>query len=82
VVLKPVPDAAFAALVDGLELYGIGASWGGYESLVMPFDPREVRSATGWNYAGPCFRIHAGLEALDDLIADMDAGFGRLRAAL
>jgi cystathionine beta-lyase len=82
VVLKPVRHEAFAAIIDGLELYGIGASWGGYESLVMPFDPREVRSVTQWPYAGPCFRIHAGLEALDDLIADMDAGFRRLRAAL
>ena len=82
VVLKPVPGTAFAAFIDGLNLYGIGASWGGYESLVMPFDPREVRSVTRWPYAGPCFRIHAGLEALDDLIADMDAGFRRLRAAL
>jgi len=82
VVLKPVPHAAFAALIDGLELYGIGASWGGYESLVMPFDPRDARSAAKWPHAGPSFRIHAGLEALDDLIADMDAGFRRLRAAL
>jgi len=82
VVLKPVRHAAFAALIDGLELYGIGASWGGYESLVMPFDPREVRSVTKWPYAGPSFRVHAGLEALDDLIVDMDAGFRRLRAGL
>ena len=79
VVFKPMSQAAFAALVDGLRLYGIGASWGGYESLVMPFDPREVRSATRWPYAGPCLRIHAGLESQDDLIADMDAGFRRLR---
>ncbi len=81
VVLKPARREAFAALIDGLALYGIGASWGGYESLVMPFDPREARSATQWPYPGPCFRIHAGLEAIDDLIADMDAGFRRLREA-
>ena len=82
VVLKPVHHAAFAALIDGLELYGIGASWGGYESLVMPFDPREARSAAKWPYAGPSFRVHAGLEAIEDLITDMDAGFKRLREAL
>jgi len=82
VVLKSVPRAAFAALIDGLELYGIGASWGGYESLVMPFDPREVRSATRWPDGGPCFRIHAGLESIDDLLSDLDAGFRRLRSAL
>ena len=81
VVLKPVRREAYAALIDGLALYGIGASWGGYESLVMPFDPREVRSATQWPYPGPCFRVHAGLEAIEDLIADMEAGFGRLRQA-
>ena len=80
VVLKSVSHDAFAALIDGLELYGIGASWGGFESLVMPFDPREVRGATRWPDTGPCFRIHAGLESLDDLLADMDAGFKRLRA--
>ncbi len=79
VVLKPARREAYAALIDGLALYGIGASWGGYESLVMPFDPREVRSATQWPYPGPCFRIHAGLEAIEDLVADMDAGFRRLR---
>jgi len=82
VVLNPVPHAAFAALIDSLQLYGIGASWGGYESLVMPFDPRETRSVTKWPHAGPSFRIHAGLEAIDDLVADMDAAFGRLRAAV
>lgn len=81
VVLKPVGEKAFASFIDGLELYGIGASWGGFESLVMPFDPREIRSVTQWPYAGPCLRIHAGLEAIDDLIADMDAGFRRLRGA-
>ena len=80
VVLKPVSRPAFAALIDGLQLYGLGASWGGFESLIAPFDPREVRSATRWPYAGPCFRIHAGLERIDDLIEDLDQGFRRLRA--
>ena len=81
VVLKPVKHEAFAAMIDGLELYGIGASWGGYESLVVPFVPQKLRSATQWPDPGPCFRIHAGLEHIDDLIADMEAGFKRLRAA-
>ncbi len=80
VVLKPVSRSAFAALIDGLQLYGLGASWGGFESLIAPFDPREVRSATGWPYPGPCFRIHAGLEHIDDLIDDLEQGFKRLRA--
>jgi cysteine-S-conjugate beta-lyase len=82
VVLKEgVSEKALAAMIDGLELYGIGSSWGGYESLIVPFDPREARTATHWPHKGPCFRIHAGLENVDDLIADLDAGFGRLRAA-
>ena len=82
VVLKPVGGRAFAALVDGLELFGLGASWGGYESLVMPTHPEELRSVTQWTSPGPCFRIHAGLEHPDDLTADLEAGFARLRAAL
>lgn len=82
VVLKPVARAAYAALIDGLELFGIGASWGGYESLIMPMSPGDTRSATNWNYPGPCFRIHAGLEQPDDLLADLEGGFRRLRARL
>jgi len=82
VVLKEgVSDVALAAMIDGLDLFGIGSSWGGYESLIVPFDPREVRTATRWPHKGPCFRIHAGLESVEDLIEDLDAGFGRLRAA-
>jgi len=82
VVLKAgASDQALAAMIDGLELYGIGSSWGGFESLIVPFDPREARTATRWPHPGPCFRIHAGLENVEDLIADLDAGFGRLRAA-
>lgn len=79
VQLKPVGERAFAAFVDGLELFGLGASWGGYESLIMPTHPEELRTATKWRYPGPCFRIHAGLEDPDDLAADLSAGFVRLR---
>lgn len=77
-----VSDRALCAMIDGLELFGIGASWGGFESLIVPFDPAPLRSATKWPHRGPCFRIHAGLEAVEDLLADLDAGFARLRAAL
>ncbi|HET9042896.1 MAG TPA: cystathionine beta-lyase, partial [Burkholderiales bacterium] len=82
VVLKPMNRKAYAALIDSLELFGIGASWGGYESLIMPMSPGDTRSATQWPHAGPCFRIHAGLENPDDLLADLDAGFRRLRESL
>jgi cysteine-S-conjugate beta-lyase len=80
VVLKRgIDQRALFALIDGLKLYGIGASWGGYESLIVPFHPAEGRAATRWPEHGPCFRVHAGLENVDDLLADLEAGFGRLR---
>jgi cystathionine beta-lyase len=82
VILKEgITDRVLCAMLDGLELYGIGASWGGFESLIVPFDPREARTATRWAHKGPCFRIHAGLESVEDLKADLEAGFQRLRAA-
>jgi cysteine-S-conjugate beta-lyase len=79
VVLKPAPDDAVAAMLDGLELFGMGFSWGGFESLVIPFDCATYRSATEWRPAGPALRFHVGFEDLDDLKADLDAGFARLR---
>ncbi len=80
-VLKPCAPAAVAAMVDGLELFGIGASWGGYESLAIPFDCSKVRTATKWNPGGPTVRFHIGLEDPDDLIADIERGLKRLAAA-
>jgi len=78
VVLKPAAHGALAAMLDHLELFGMGYSWGGYESLILPFDPRTYRSATTWKADGPALRLHAGLEDLDDLKADLEAGFARL----
>jgi cystathionine beta-lyase len=77
-ILKPVPQAALAAFLDGLELYGMGASWGGYESLILPGDPASLRTATTWDEPGQLLRLHAGLEDPADLIADLEAGFERL----
>jgi cysteine-S-conjugate beta-lyase len=77
-----IAERALHALIDGLQLFGLGASWGGFESLVMPTDLRKVRTAVPWRPSGPAFRVHTGLEAIDDLIADMSQGFERLRAAL
>ncbi|MBM3490266.1 MAG: cystathionine beta-lyase [Alphaproteobacteria bacterium] len=79
--LKPYRKEALAALVDGLTLYGMGASWGGYESLLLLTKPNGMRSAKPWPYAGPTLRIHAGLEDAGDLIADLKAGFDRLTKA-
>ncbi|MEQ8640885.1 MAG: cystathionine beta-lyase [Alphaproteobacteria bacterium] len=81
VVLKPCSKDAVAAMLDGLKLYGMGASWGGYESLILPTHPEASRSATTWATDGPCLRIHCGLEDMEDLTADLDAGFARLRAS-
>jgi cystathionine beta-lyase len=80
-VLKPVPDTASRAFIDELSLFGIGASWGGYESLVIPFDCSDMRSATTWAPGGPTIRFHIGLEDADDLIGDLERGFAALAAA-
>jgi len=77
-ILAPVPKAALAAMIDGLELFGIGSSWGGYESLCIPAYPERSRSATRWEAPGPLVRFYAGLEDVDDLRADLEAGFERL----
>ncbi len=81
VILKPLPKPALAAFLDGLKLFGMGYSWGGYESLVIPFNCSSYRTATRWQPKGQALRFHAGLENIDDLIADLDAGFARLKAA-
>lgn len=78
ILLKPVSQAAVAAMLDGLELFGMGYSWGGFESLALPFVP--IRTATPFEHPGPALRLHIGLEDPDDLIADLAAGFARLRA--
>lgn len=80
VLLAPCSQAALAAFLDGLTLFGMGYSWGGYESLVIPFDCRSYRTATHWNPPGPGLRFSIGLEDTDDLKADLDAGFVRLAA--
>jgi cystathionine beta-lyase len=80
-VLRTSSSAAAAAMLDGLELFGMGDSWGGYESLVVPFDPRPLRSATPWPYKGVALRFHIGLENTDDLKADLAEGFKRLISA-
>ncbi|HRA94934.1 MAG TPA: cystathionine beta-lyase [Aestuariivirga sp.] len=77
VVLKPTSDQSVAAMLDGLSLFGMGFSWGGFESLVVPFKP--VRTATTWTASGPCLRLHIGLESPDDLIVDLKQGFERLK---
>lgn len=80
VVLHPVPKAAVDAMLNSLELFGMGASFGGFESLAIPMDPTRWRSATRWPADGPLVRIHVGLEDPDDLIADLEQGLAQLQA--
>lgn len=80
-VLDGGDDRARAALIDGLAHFGIGYSWGGFESLAIPVDPQRFRSATQWAASGPAIRLHIGLEDTADLIADLEAGLGRFRNA-
>jgi cystathionine beta-lyase len=77
-ILKPVSRPALAAMVDGLTLFGMGYSWGGFESLILPFDPRDYRTATTWQVEGQAIRLHVGLEDVEDLKADLEAGLARL----
>ena len=81
VVLKPASRGAVAAMLDGLELFGMGYSWGGFESLVIPFDCTSYRTATRWAPGGPTLRFSVGLEDIEDLKDDLDRGFERLAAA-
>jgi cystathionine beta-lyase len=81
VILNPAPAAAVAAMLDGLELFGMGYSWGGFESLVIPFNCAPYRTATVWNPGGPALRFQIGFEHLDDLKTDLVKGFERLKQA-
>jgi len=81
IVLKPVPQKAVDALLDAVTLFGMGFSWGGYESLIIPFDCDAYRTATKWSPGGPTLRLHIGLENVDDLKTDLDRGFAALKAA-
>jgi cystathionine beta-lyase len=81
IVLKPVAQQAVDALLDTVQLFGMGYSWGGFESLVIPFDCASYRSVTTWEPGGPALRFHIGLESVDDLKADLERGFVALNAA-
>ncbi len=81
-VLKGGNETSRAALIDGLAHFGIGYSWGGYESLALPVDPQNYRSATRWAAAGPVVRLQIGLEDVDDLIEDLRSGLDRFAAVV
>ncbi|WP_366556679.1 cystathionine beta-lyase [Aquibaculum sediminis] len=79
VELHPVGMESVADLLEGLQFFGMGYSWGGYESLAIPTFPAKLRSTVPWTAEGPLLRLHIGLEDPADLIADLEAGFDRLR---
>ncbi len=81
IVLQPKPQKAVDALLDTLKLFGMGYSWGGFESLAIPFDCNEYRTATKWAPGGPTLRLHIGLENVEDLKADLEHGFATFNAA-
>lgn len=78
--LRQRPREALAAMVNGFALFGMGYSWGGYESLCIPFNPHNIRTAVAWDVPGQMFRVHVGLESLADLKADMAAALERYRS--
>jgi len=80
VVLNPVDKVRIDAMLDGFHLFGMGWSWGGFESLAIPTYPARMRSVTTFDAAGPCLRLHIGLEDPDDLLEDLDEGFRRMCA--
>ena len=68
-------------LIDGMKLFGLGASWGGYESLVTPAAMTQARTVTDWSARGPIIRLHIGLEDPADLIADLAQAFSGAQLA-
>lgn len=80
IVIKPVSHEGLSAMLDNLKYFGMGYSWGGFESLITPFDAKKNRVASKWPYSGLGIRLHIGLENPDDLIKDLEAGFKRLKA--
>ena len=81
IVLKPAPQRAVDALLNAVKLFGMGYSWGGFESLIIPFDCAPYRTATRWAPGGPALRLHIGLENVDDLKGDLERGFAAFNAA-
>jgi cystathionine beta-lyase len=79
-VLAGGGDSGRTRFIEALELFGLGYSWGGYESLVIPADPERIRTATRWAAAGPLVRLQIGLEDPEDLIEDLAAGLARWAA--
>lgn len=76
--LKPAPEDRVAAMVEGMKLFGLGFSWGGYESLIVPCTEQKIRTIAHGDPDLPLLRLSIGLESPKDLIADLSAGLARL----
>lgn len=79
IVLTPASDGAIGAFLDGLTVFGLGYSWGGFESLAVPYIARhnQPKFQDAWGQSSPCVRLHIGLEDTRDLILDLDEGLNR-----
>lgn len=80
IVLKPYPKAAVRRMLNALSIFGMGYSWGAFESLIVPFDCSSARTATVWKPEGPALRLHIGLEDVNDLKRDLERGFAALNS--
>jgi cystathionine beta-lyase len=78
VLKRSYPRESLARMLDNMQICAMGFSWGGFETLLIPIDPRPVRAVSKWPYEGQAFRIHVGLEHVDDIIEDLEKGFERL----
>ena len=82
VVFQQTSEAAVEAMIDGMELFPLGYSWGGFESLIAPSSPARARTAKAWTEPSPGIRLHIGLEDVDDLTDDLEKGLARFQTAL
>jgi cystathionine beta-lyase len=78
IILKDFSTKQVNEMLDHMDYFAMGFSWGGFESLIVPCDPTKIRSATKWNASGPLLRIHVGQEDVQDLIKDLERGLNRL----
>ncbi len=81
IILRPCSKQAVQRMLNALEIFGMGYSWGGFESLIVPFDCTAARTATVWRAEGPALRLHIGLEDVGDLTRDLERGFAALAEA-
>ena len=82
IVLNNVATERLNAMLDGMDYFAMGFSWGGFESLIVASDPAKLRPNTKWHGTGPLLRLHVGQEDVSDLIADLERGLKRLNGGL